>query len=115
MGVVQRNQELTALRFEHVLRHICGESKKIPTSFQHWMRLDEPRGGAEGYAEADLWRYLAALGKVTEIDVAFMIALERLSHKIAYLEDRIAQLESTQHSQLPHEHEESAESALRWL
>jgi hypothetical protein len=73
---------------------LVGESKKIRDVIEHWMTLDEPRGGAEGYAEADLWRNLNSGGKLSELDVGFVIALESVAHKLAYLEWRIGQLES---------------------
>ena len=87
-------REQTALRYEHVLRHIYGESLKIKNKIRNWMSLNVPRGGAEGYAEADLWRGLNRDNKVTDLDVGFVIALEGLARKLAYLERRLDQLES---------------------
>ena len=90
----EEKREQMALRYEHVLRHIYGESTKIKNKIRNWMSLNAPRGGAEGYAEADLWRDLNRDSKVTDLDVGFVIALEGLAHKLAYLERRLEQLES---------------------
>jgi hypothetical protein len=90
----EAKREQMALRYEYVLRHLYGKSRRIGDKIQHWMNDLESRGGAEGYAEADLWRSLNQYDKITDLDVGFVIALEKISHILAYLESRIEHLES---------------------
>ena len=80
----------TALQFEHVVSHVWNDR---PMQYEGWMNKIQ-RGGADGYAEADIWRSLNREGKVTDIDVAYVKALLSLSHQVAYLKSRIKELES---------------------
>ena len=82
----------TALDFEYVVSHVWNER---PMNFTDWMTKIQ-RGGAEGYAEADIWRNLNRDGKVTDIDVAFVKALKALAHQVAYLKHRIEELKDAQ-------------------
>ena len=83
-------RQSTALTFEHVVSHVWNDR---PMHYEHWMTKIE-RGGAGGYAEADIWRSLNLDGKVTDVDVAFVKALVSLAHQIAYLKNRVEDLET---------------------
>jgi hypothetical protein len=41
-----------------------------------------------------VWREANSKGLITDVDVGFVLAITSLAHKIAYLEKRIAELES---------------------
>ena len=83
-------RESTALTFEHVVSHVWNDR---PMHYEHWMdKVD--RGGADGYAEADIWRSVNREGKVTDVDVAFVKAFVSLAHQVAYLKSRVEELES---------------------
>ena len=80
-----------ALKYEHVLRHLWGQR---PMHFKQWMDMKEARGGVDGYAEADIWRFEVRNGNVTDVDVGFVKALLAIGHQLAYLRHKIEQLES---------------------
>lgn len=85
-----RKRENAAIWYEYVLRHLWGER---PMHYEHWMDMKEPRGGADGYAEADIWRLALRNGKITDVDVGFVKALLAIAHQLAYLRHRIEELE----------------------
>jgi hypothetical protein len=86
----QQDRQNCALKYEHVLRHLWGNR---PDAFDNWMNMDEPRGGADGYAEADIWRLALEDGDIADVDVGFVKALEAVAHQLAYMRDRIETLE----------------------
>lgn len=83
-------RQSTALLFEHVVSHVWNDR---PINYKHWMNKVQ-RGGADGYAEADIWRSLNREGKVTDVDVAFVKAFISLAHQVAYLTNRVEELET---------------------
>lgn len=72
------NREKTASRYEEIFHHLSNAD----------------RSGDDRYSQADIWRLADMAGKITDIDVGFVIALERLAFKVSYLEDRLIELES---------------------
>ena len=80
---LEQNRSNAAIEYEHVLRELWG---KRPKNFQNWMSLEEPRGGVAGYADADIWRMELSGGKITDVDVGFVKALEAIAHRLAYIE-----------------------------
>jgi len=78
------------MTYEEVLRYLWGER---PDGFDHWMEMKEPRGGADGYAEADIWRLALEEEKITDVDVGLVKALLAAAHQLAYMRDRIETLE----------------------
>ncbi len=79
----------TAGQFENIISHLWNER---PLQLEGWMNNIQ-RGGADGYAEADIWRSYNRDGKVSDIDVAYVKAFTAIGHQLAYLKQRIEKLE----------------------
>ena len=88
MNLIKQNlkKNEVAIEYEHVLRELWG---KRPKNFQSWMSLEEPRGSVDGFADADIWRTELSKGKITNVDVGFVKALEAIAHRLAYIEKQL--------------------------
>lgn len=84
----KRHRFNAPIEYEQALRQLWGDR---PMDYQNWMDLPEPRGGADGYAEADMWRLES--DKIRDVDIGFIKAFTAIAHQLSYLRHRINELE----------------------
>ena|SRR3972149_2158997 len=82
------------LTYERVVAHLYEEAENLPKDFKPRLRIRKGRFSAKGYANTSVWSIANLDGKLSDVDVGFVLALEALAQKIAFLEHRITMLEN---------------------
>jgi hypothetical protein len=89
----RENRNMRALAYEAVVAAIWRAASEIPATFRPRLKPGK-RGDAEGYADASVWRIAEDDGKLSDVDIGFVIAFQGLAQRVAHLEQRIMMLEN---------------------